>query len=172
MQVHQVKISKKPMMADHEIELIDSLLAKKKPKYCLEWGAGMSTLYFPKKHKFIRQWIAVEENGHYVDYLRETLPRNAFVVWEPLNEWYIDSVKHSRTFDFILVDGYDRARCIEIGTEMLTEDGILLLHDSGRAEYKEVIMLNNGKKLSDGEIPDRGGYAHRGLTLFRKKHGS
>ncbi len=159
----------KPMMADSEIQLISNLIFMYKPKHCLEWGSGGSTIYFPKTHKSLR-WLAVEHNGNWVKKVASELPDNANVVWVPEDEWYVDCVKHSRTFDFILIDGQHRERCLEIARQIVSEDGIILLHDSGRKEYQQFIDANEGEKLCDGEIREGNYYAHRGLTMFRKKY--
>lgn len=159
----------KPMMSDKEISLIDQRIRGK--KHCLEWGAGGSTIYFPRVNNWVN-WLSVEHNGHWVQKLADKLPDNANVVWVPDNEWYVDCVKHSRTFDFILIDGLHRGRCLEIARDIVSDDGVILLHDSGRAEYHDFIKANDGEKLCDGEEPYQGFYKHRGLTLFRRRHGS
>lgn len=65
-----MKYQDKPMMSDAEIKLIDDLISKHKPKYCLEWGSGGSTVHFPKNIG-IETWLSVEHNGHYVQYLED-----------------------------------------------------------------------------------------------------
>jgi len=158
-----------PMMSNAEIKIIDDLLDEHKPKFCLEWGSGNSTVYFPSKHPFIKHWLAVEHNGHYVRYLESILPDNASVIWVD-QEWYIDSVKLGRKFDFIFIDGQDREECLDEAMRMLNPNGFILLHDSGRPEYQGFIQRHKGTKLSEGEVPlKNGGFAHRGLTIFFKE---
>lgn len=167
--VIKLEDSQRPMMAESEIKIIDDLLKVYKPKHCLEWGSGNSTIYFPRKHKFIKSWLAIEHNGHYVDFIGGQIPDNANVIWVPEDEWYVDSVKHSRMFNFIFIDGLHRERCLEIAKDIITQSGIILLHDSGRQDYQEFIKKYGGIKLSEGEIPVKeGGYAHRGLTMFKQ----
>lgn len=156
-----------PMMSKSEIALIDDILDTLKPKFCLEWGGGRSTEYFPKQHPSIKQWVAIEHNGHWVQRVAPTLPDNAMIIWSPDNEWYIDCVKHSRVFDFILVDGLMREQCLDMARKILSPDGVVLLHDAGRAEYRHFITRNNGEMIAEGEIPQKdGGYAHRGIAKF------
>lgn len=162
-----MKIESKPMMAEKEIEIIDDLLEKYKPKFCLEWGSGSSTTYF-SKHKSIKQWLAIEHNGHYVNYLKDLLPDNANVMWIPDDEWYIDCVKLGRKWDFILVDGQNREQCLEVADTIINPGGIILLHDAGRREYQGFIKLHGGEKLIDGEISLGDYYAHRGLAIFQR----
>lgn len=156
----------KPMMSDQEIKIVDDILTTKKPRHCLEWGSGISTVYFPRKHRSVR-WLAVEHNGNYVIAIAPLLPDNSSVIWTPDNEWYVDSVKHSRVFDFILIDGLQRERCLEIAKEIIRPGGTILLHDSGREEYQEFIKKHNGEILCDGEKRVGDYFAHRGLARFK-----
>lgn len=169
MPIQEVNIGDKPMMADKEIEIIDYLLAKLKPKRCLEWGSGMSTVYFPAKHSSIKLWLSIEHNGHYIDMIRDKCPPNVQTLWILPGSSYSDVVQRSNAkFDFILVDGLDRAKCIQNAKEILNPGGIILLHDSGRKEHEELIKLYDGEVLSQGEKPVReGGFAHRGLAAFK-----
>ena len=52
--------SKKPWMRYREIEILKEILKKLRPKKCLEWGAGYSTLYFPKLLPEGTEWISIE----------------------------------------------------------------------------------------------------------------
>lgn len=162
-----MKIDDRPMMADKEIEIIENLLDDVKPKYCLEWGSGVSTTYFPRGRKFIKQWLSIEHNGHYLDHIRDKCPDNVQTLWILEGTSYADVIqKSNRQFDFILIDGLDREKCLENALKVLSDQGIILLHDSGRAEYQDFIKKYEGEKLIDGEEPYEGHYKHRGLTLF------
>lgn len=161
-----MKLTKEPMMSKAEIVIVDNLLKELKPTYCLEWGSGGSTLYYSRLAK---HWLSVEHNGNYVKALAPDLPSNVTLIWAPEDEWYEDCVKHSRIFDFILIDGLHRERCLEIALDIISDNGIILLHDSGRAEYQDFIKKNKGEKLIDGEEPYQGYFKHRGLTLFVKE---
>lgn len=159
----------KPMMSEIEIGIIDNILSNYNVRHCLEWGSGGSTVYFPKKHRSLR-WLAVEHNGNWVKKIAPKLSDNANVVWVPEDEWYVDCVKHSRIFDFILIDGLNRERCLDIAKDIISENGIILLHDSGRQEYQEFIKKHEGVKLIDGEEPYQEFYKHRGLHLFKRQN--
>jgi len=155
-----------PMMATKEIEIIDKLLTERQPKYCLELGSGISTLYFPREHEtFIRYWRAIEHNGHWYKSLRLRLPDNADILWtrDDSEETYFKEALLYK-YDFVLIDGLDRSRAIKMLPELLYRGGFALLHDSGRKEYEEI--NKQGKVLIEGEEPYKGYYKHRGLTLF------
>lgn len=156
------------MMSEKEIGIIESILAEERPIHCLEWGAGNSTIHFAKKLPSGSTWLSVENNGNYVKYLADKLPDNATVIWVPENEWYVDCVKHSRIYDFILIDGLQRERCLEIALDIISDNGTILLHDAGREDYQGFIKKYKGEILSEGEKPINGYFAHRGLARFRK----
>lgn len=161
----------KPMMSDKEIKIIDDLIEKRKPKLCLEWGSGASTTYFPK-HNSIDLWLAIEHDGNVLDLLYQKFPKNVQTIWITNPQDYADCMQRShQKFDLILIDGLEREKCLENALEILAPGGIALLHDAGRAEYQEFIEKHNGEMLSEGEIPDGDGYAHRGLALFRSPYG-
>lgn len=156
-----------PMMSDKEIGIIDILIKEIKPESCLEWGSGNSTFYF-SRHPSIKSWLAIEHNGHYVEYLAGKTKPNTNVIWAD-KEWYIDVVKlNGRKYDFILIDGQEREACLRVAHDLIKPNGIILLHDSGRIEYQDFIKLYKPRKLTDGEMPlKEGGFAHRGLTAFK-----
>lgn len=160
-----------PMMATEEINIINNLLAKHKPKYCLEWGSGMSTVYFPTRHKFIKTWLSVEHNGHFLDYIQDKCPDNVQTLWVLPGSSYADIVQRSnKQFDFIFIDGLDRPKCLQNALKIISDEGIILLHDAGRQEHDGIIKQYNGEVLIQGEKPVKeGGYAHRGLALFRRQ---
>lgn len=158
-----------PMMSRREVEIIDNLIEERKPKVCLEWGSGNSTVYFPKKHDCIKSWFSIENNGHYVGYLKDKTLNNTNIIWVVDENDYIDCMKEGgKKYDFILIDGRHRMRCLEIAHRIVKEDGFVLLHDSGRKEYD--VSRYKYKILCEGEKPlEEGGFAHRGLTLFEGK---
>lgn len=160
-----MKIGTKPMMSDEEIKIIDSLLQSRKPQSCLEWGSGLSTLHF-SRHEFIQSWLSIEHNGNYVEFLRGQTQPNTNVIWAD-KEWYLDSVKlNGRKYDFIFIDGNEREGCLNIAHDLIKPGGFILLHDCDRAEYQDFLKLYKHTKITRGEIPDKGGMAHRGLALF------
>lgn len=159
-----------PMMAQQEIDYIDKLLLNRRPKLCLEWGSGNSTLYFPR-HKFIELWLSVEDNGHYLDYINgSNCSSNVQTLWILPGSSYADVVQRTnRKFDFILIDGLDREKCLDNAKKIINPGGVILLHDAGRAEYRDMIDRYGGDIIFQGEVPDgKNGYAHRGLAIFEE----
>mgnify|MGYP006301380719 CR=1 FL=1 len=171
----RIDYSGKPMMSDTEIKIIDSLIEKYKPKKCLEWGSGNSSIYFPNKHDCIEKWVSIEHNGHYVNYLKDKVSDKVEFMWfdnNGVNEndlYYKGIYNNIKEFDFILIDGIYREKCIDLAVNGMKETAFILLNDSGRKEYQDFIKMYCGIKISEGEISTGDGfYAHRGLTLFKK----
>lgn len=157
----------KPMMSESEIKLIDDLIEEKKPKKVLEWGSGGSTVYFPNKHSCIEKWISIEHSERFVNYIKRYLSNKVELKQVKLHE-YLSSVPDMK-FDMILVDGLMRAECIMFSDHLLSEDGFLLLHDSGREEYRKLIKERKAVKLAEGEVKMTS-FAHRGLHLFTQSN--
>lgn len=157
----------KPMMSEQEIQHIDALLVNHKPERCLEWGSGNSTAHFPR-HKFIKSWLAIEHDGNILDELESKLSDKVQTIWILPSHSYADCVQRSHIkYDFILIDGLDRQKCLENALKVVSKDGLILLHDSGRAEYQDFIKQYKGEMLIQGEILEKdGGFAHRGLAVF------
>lgn len=160
----------KPMMSDKEIKIVDDILSELKPKKCLEWGAGGSTVYFPEKHPEIESWTSIEHNGGWYQKLVKRIPFKVDLRHVKVVD-YLKEVEGEK-YDFILIDGLMRAECLMVAEDMLNPGGVILVHDTGRAWYQDLIKLwpaNRTQKLIDGEIPMRfEGFAHRGIHKFTK----
>jgi len=120
----------KPWMRHKEIDIIVELIKKKKPKYCLEWGAGYSTVYFPRFLNDNALWISVEHDEKWANRIRYMIRRpNIKIYYVPPNNYpwtdeyndgtyadlkdYVDFPKKlGMKFDFILVDGRARKDCL------------------------------------------------------------
>jgi len=158
-----------PMMSEKEVKIINELIDKHRPRRCLEWGSGNSTIYFPNSHVCIKSWLAIEHNGHYVKYLRDKTTYKVDLIWiDNLNNpSYVDCVKYNNyRYDFILIDGDQREECLKVALDIIKHGGIILMHDTGRESYQEFIKNYKHKTLINGEIITGNGFAHRGLTQF------
>lgn len=161
-----VKLDIFPMMSVEEVEIIDKLIEDKKPKICLEWGAGSSSVYFPNKHECIEQWHTVEHDGGYAEWVRKNANLNKVTIHHEKVFNYL-SVVQDMKFDLILIDGLMRMECLMVAEDLINRDGVILLHDSGRSDYQKGIKKwpRFREKLTEGEMETRG-YAHRGLHKF------
>ncbi len=142
----------KPWMRYREIDVISELLVKLKPKSCLEWGAGYSTLFFPELLPTGAHWLAIEHDAEWAATIATYKPDakakikhiapNQFPwsdalqdgAYEDLRD-YIEYAAHYAPFDFILVDGRGRNAYIRKARELLRPDGVVVLHDANRLAY-------------------------------------
>lgn len=151
-----------PWMRYREIDMIRDLLINLQPSSCLEWGAGDGTLYFTQFIPENARWISIEHDKDWADLVKKriTTPKVSIVHKSPNHEPepgiytcgtydqhndgtyedfldYIEYPEQHKPFDFILVDGRARKQCIIKSKELLSEDGIVLLHDANRSYYHE-----------------------------------
>jgi len=131
-----------PYMCDNDINVFNNILKKKKPKTCLEFGGGGSSVYFPKKHNFIEKWFVVEDDYYWFNFVKKRACSKVKLFSEcPLEYKY----------DLIFIDGGNRGDNMKKAKNLLNENGICVLHDSGRKEYKEFFkVFKHNKKLTDG----------------------
>jgi len=146
----------KPWMKESEIKSLEKILlglAKKPgPLRILEWGSGGSTAYFTdflKRHGISYKWLSLEYNKKWHDEIRRLKsadPDTKIVLFDARN----DELKQRRTnmddyvaypktlgvkYDFILVDGRKRRRCLVEASSLIFPDGAVILHDAERKYY-------------------------------------
>jgi len=166
----------KPYMRHKEMAIIVELLKRRQPKYCLEWGAGYSTCYFPKYLNNDALWISVEHDKYWASTVKRIVRANARVriYYIPPNNYpwtdehgdgsyadLKDYVEFPRTlgikFDFILIDGRARKDCLIHAFDLLNENGIVVLHDANRKYYLEPCKLYKYQALFTDNRRDAGG---------------
>ena len=139
-------------MRYREIDVIRELLGSLRPRSCLEWGAGRSTLYSPPMVQAGASWIAIEHDGEWAREIRNSqstpnvqvyhVAPNRFP-WTDENEDggrqdlsdYVEFPRRFVPYDFILVDGRARVPCIKEAFDLLRPAGVVLLHDANRVIY-------------------------------------
>jgi len=154
-----------------ELEIYDALLADLKPKLCLEWGAGWSTVYFPTQHPYIEKWISIEHDPPWVGRLATRVPDNVDLrLFEEKGDGYIfDIFDDELKFDFISIDGQRRGECMLAASLLLADGGRCLLHDTERQEYHRWFgVFDRAEKLAEGLPPEQNphGGAGRGVYQF------
>jgi len=176
----------KPLMQKKEIKIIEKqlfLLGKQNGKIdILEWGSGGSTVYFSKfleDNNIEYTWTSIEYNrnwyGKVFDLIKEC--KNTQVVLFDvgndnlrqrnieMNE-YVDYPKTlNKRFDFILVDGRKRRRCLVEAKDLLSINGVVYLHDAQR-KYYHCVLKNYPNSLFVGPFLWRG--KNEPVNSFRK----
>lgn len=147
-----------PAMSEVQVRtLLAALGTLPRPASILEWGSGMSSLYFSGKLDPDSEWISVEHDGDWAKFVEagsQPSPGAKVTIHHvaanaplrhPDDDGDLRSFKDyvafpgrmDRKFDFILVDGRARVECLRIGWRILRQEGIMALHDSERDEYRE-----------------------------------
>jgi hypothetical protein len=146
----------KPLMTQSEIFFLeDSLLAlarKTARLHCLEWGAGGSTVHFTQfldSHGIDYRWLSLEHDRTWFEQVAAATEGNRKVQLRHIDigpgdpHWkhvtmdsYVDFPRTlRRKFDFILVDGRKRRRCLIEAASVAKPGGIVALHDASRPHY-------------------------------------
>jgi predicted O-methyltransferase YrrM len=140
---------RKPWMKYREIGIIEELLAALRPMRVLEWGAGYGTLHFARCLPPQALWTAVEHDPDWAERIRalRSDPRVRIHAIQPESEdWgerhpdgayadfrtYVDFPARFAPYDFILVDGRAREACLRRTHELLSPQGVVVLHDANR----------------------------------------
>ena len=144
----------KPWMRYREIEVVEQILQRLQPTSCLEWGAGHSTLFFPRRLSQRAQWVTIEHEAEWAKKIRDLGPSAAVSIHcVPPNQFpwtdehqdggyadladYIEYPERFAPYDFVLVDGRARKHCVQKAFELIEPDGIVILHDANRKYYHE-----------------------------------
>jgi hypothetical protein len=119
------------------IGFIEPLLNK--DMHIFEYGSGNSTLYYADK---VNTVTSVEHDKKWYEKLKHNVPDNTKLIYRELQYggYYsktIDSI--GKNFSIVIVDGRDRVNCILSAIPYLSTDGVLILDDSERKEYKKGI---------------------------------
>lgn len=116
-----------------------------------EFGSGNSTLFFAPKVKDV---ISVEHNEEWYQIVNRTMLSNVKLVLtesDSVSNYleYFNSL--TEKVNIIIVDGLHRNECLINSINKLSENGVVILDDSERTEYKTGIdcILSNGFKSLD-----------------------
>lgn len=163
----------KPWMQDDQVELVERILLSfgKRTLRILEWGSGGSTVYFPKlleKKGINYLWMSLEHKEEWAEKIRKETTKHKNVQVnlfkqksESPSSINLDGyVQHPRVsceiaenkFDFILIDGRARARCLVEAKFLIKNNGIILLHDAERVKYHYVFPLFENGKMIESEV--------------------
>lgn len=154
---------KLPWMYQKEIDLLTEVLLNLKPENCLEWGSGFSTVYFPPLLGDAK-WTSIEHNEEWYHIISKenTNPNVEVVLVKPDNEPYTDPKKDGSyddfksyiekpqgTFDFIFIDGRARKDCVKKAHELISDRGVVVLHDANRTHYYDYLDMFPNRILMD-----------------------
>jgi predicted O-methyltransferase YrrM len=117
-----------------------------KPQSVLEWGPGKSTsiIYEECPNAEI---VSIESQRRFANKAALDHPTTK-VVFCPIPEygpseypcWPLIHAK-GKFYDFIFVDGRQRVSCLLTSLQILSQDGVVVLHDAKRIHYQHGIKL-------------------------------
>lgn len=116
-----------------------------------EFGSGNSTRWYAERVGTIK---AVENDSRWAELVSKNVPGNVKVVYKDLKyggDYANEVFSEDKKYHIIIVDGRDRVNCAKNSAKQLTTDGVIVLDNSERIEYKEVFdfLLQNGFKKID-----------------------
>ena len=153
-----------PWMNSVDIRLIENALITQNKKHLsiFEWGAGGSTEYFTKflvLNNISYDWISAEYNKKWYNKVKDLKISNvSLVLFDVGNDAlkqrntnmddYVDyPLSINKKFDFVLIDGRKRRRCLEIASKIINDDGTVVLHDAERKYYHCAFNSFSSKKF-------------------------
>lgn len=157
-----IALAPRPMMNAPEVEALRAVLQEYRPTRVLEWGAGGSTLYWPREFPDI-DWHTIEHDQRYYDAVSaQRLAPNASMLRLDFPEYYA-AAPALGMFDLIIVDGRERVHCASVARYMLNEGGVVLVHDFTRERYKSLFTFYNHSVVL---VPPTASKDPRGLVLL------
>tara|TARA_R100000789_G_scaffold80476_1_gene75683 strand:+ start:33 stop:764 length:732 start_codon:yes stop_codon:yes gene_type:complete len=116
-----------------------------------EYGSGNSTKFFSSKVGYI---YSVEHDRAWFEKIKNNLGENVELRHEELiygGAYSQKALTIKEKFDIIIVDGRDRVNCCKNSLEALNDQGVVVLDNSNRPNYKPAIefFTDNGFKKID-----------------------
>lgn len=161
----------KPMMREHQIRLIEeALLGLGRDRLdILEWGCGGSTVHFTRflrAHGVSYAWLSIEHDREWQQTVEKELAGDpgAKVQWiaggttkdnwrgVPMDDYVNHPRSLNRQFDFILVDGRKRRRCLLEARRLVRPGGVVFLHDAQRSYYHCAFGAFTDSRFLDREL--------------------
>ncbi|TWR30347.1 FkbM family methyltransferase [Mucilaginibacter pallidiroseus] len=135
-----------------------------------EFGSGNSTLFYAKYAGIV---VSVEHDKEWYEKISATKPDNSEMIYTELvrgGEYCQVPVKLQEKFDVIIVDGRDRVNCCIQAVNALSDNGVVVLDDSERADYKdgiEFLVAHGFKELPFSGISP-GLFYRKSTSVFYK----
>src|SRR3989344_7035535 len=125
-----------PWITYPTIEFLNERLDKKMKVF--EYGSGNSTMWWAERVKSV---ISVEYDMKWYEKVKNTLPKNAELIYVPLGIEYAQAILNSKQkFDVVMVDGRMRIECAKNSVSKLSAGGVIVWDNTDRDKYKPGIM--------------------------------
>ncbi len=147
---------KLPWIAYSAIKAIKKQINK--DSLVLEFGSGMSTLWFQERVKHI---FSVEDNKEWFEKINSIILRKKIINITyknlTLKDYFTFMADSGLKFDFVLVDGSYRDECVKHSLPLLKDSGILYLDNSDKYPHRlieEKIPLVGNIRLAEKLVLD------------------
>jgi predicted O-methyltransferase YrrM len=115
------------------------VMAFLKPRIIFEYGPGESTKIM-SKYDFVEVIESVEhDEAWYYKWKDAKIDKCILTLEKDLDKYPYTPLNNSKAYDLIFVDGRERPKCLEVARNILSHNGIVILHDAERAEYQDEI---------------------------------
>jgi len=121
------------------ITLLKKHIRLVKPTRILEWGPGQSTNFMLRECPDA-EIICIESDQRWFNKYNKEFGHKVSLFHYPDWDIYTNPPVEG-PFEIIFVDGHKRVRCMQTAVKLLSKDGVLVLHDGHREEYKPGIAL-------------------------------
>lgn len=162
-----------PWMTYPAIEFLQNYVTKNHEIF--EFGCGASTIFFAQKTKKV---YGVETNKKWLDLINEKLQSLNLSAQIELMENGIDNKnyeifpqKFEKKFDIIVIDSLKRFLCAQHSINFIKDDGIIILDDSQRENYKKIFdfFAEKGFEKKDFWGIEPGKLKMKNTTVFVRK---
>ena len=153
-----------PWMTALDARAIAHSVRRADPRYVLEWGSGHSTGRFPREAPHLERWVSIEHDAAWHVRMKGRRRHGAVeLVLVPPDgpaatvggrAAFKDYVAHPTglglRFDLVIIDGQDRLGCLRAASALLSERGLVVLHDAHRYDCAALLEgLGSHVELED-----------------------
>lgn len=136
-----------PWMPYPAIDFIERRLGKDMSVFA--YGSGNSSIWLADR---VGKVVSCEHDHKWHELVNKMIPENVHLVYRDLDsgEYIAEISKYRKEFDVIIIDGRERVKCVNNAVGALKDDGVIILDDSFREEYraaKEFLRENGFKEI-------------------------
>lgn len=140
-----------------------------------EYGSGFSTQFYARK---VSDVVSIEHDKMWFSIISEHLPRNCVIRYKTYSskqrggEYSKAILDDDIKYSVVIIDGRDRVNCLKNSILSLKEDGVCILDDSSRENYKDAFkfMEKNGFKNITFSGLQSTGLKENATTVFYRKN--
>lgn len=143
-----------PWISYRAIKVLDELIQS--DWKMLEWGSGMSTLWFAER---VGHLTTIEDNNFWYDKVISTLKKVSNVDYRFLtgNSYFNLEQFAEHEFDFILIDGSQRGNCAKHAVRKIKPGGYIYLDNSDKHSTEEGGDIRVAEEILLQAVNERGG---------------